>query len=52
MVEGICANEVRTAVINRLQMLLAEVTDSISLGPDANVIDHILECSEGLYRYL
>ena len=45
-------DEVRNALTTRLQMLLAEVAECIATELDVNVIDHVRDCSEQLYRSL
>ena len=45
-------NEVRTALINRLEMLLTNITECISTEADANALDNVRDSAEDLYHIL
>ncbi len=45
-------NAVRATLATRLQLLLTDVTECMATEPDANVIDHVRDCSESLYQIL
>lgn len=45
-------DEVLTALRTRIEMIFTDITECISTGFNSDLIDHVRNCSDGLYRCL